>query len=392
MALTAVALLASTVAVWAERTVLDSDRFTAVVSDVLDDPAVIDPVAAELTDQLLTLIIDTGAVQSALGPLAPATPILVGAVRGTIADRVGDLLRTDTAQDLLAGAVRRAHARTVALLRGDGLGFRVDALSIETGEVRLDLSGLLIAALQGLGDLLPGDWQLPDIGSGVDQLVAAVEDRFDVDLPDDFGTVVVYDSDALARAEVAVAQAQRGLVLIERAIALIVVATVLLAVGAIAVSPHRRRTIVQLGVAVAIAAALAVLVIGRVLDALPLVITDPDARQAAAVVVSSFSSGLIRLAQLLLVLGSVAAIAGWLTGPSGSAHAARVRIERAGGPARAFVAHRDGARVTAGVLALVVVWWWGWSWLTLVVAAAIVAVGIFGPSGLAGRTPAESVP
>lgn len=388
--LTAIAVLASTVAVWAKATVLDSDRFTAVVSDVLDDPAVIDPVAAELTDQLLTLLVTTGAVESALGPLAPAAPVLLGAVRGTVEDRVADLLATERAQDLLASAVRGAHAATVSLLRGDGLGFDLQSLEVEGGEVRLDLSGLILAAVQVLLDLFPDDWDLPQATDAAADLRAAVEERFDVSLPEDFGTVVVYDSDSLARAEVAVAEAQRGLAIAERAVTALVLVTLLLGVAAFAVSVRRRRTAIQLAVAVALAGALGVLVIGRLVEALPAVVTDPAAREAALVIMSSFTDGLIGLTRALVVLGALAAAAGWLAGPSASATAVRRRVGELGGPARAAAAHRDAARLAGAVAALLVLWWWGWSWFTLVLAAALAAAGVALPARIAADRPDEA--
>lgn len=388
--LTAVAVLASTVAVWARTTVLDSDRFTAVVSDALDDPAVIEPVATELTDQLLTLLVGSGAVESALGPLAPATPLLVGAVRGTVEEQVGDLLASDPAQDLLAAAVRRTHSTTVALLRGDGLGLDLDSLSVEAGEVRLDLSALILAALQGLLDLVPDDWDLPEPADAASGLRDVLAERVGVEVPDDFGTVVVYDSAALARAELALSEAQRGLAIVERALVVLLVVTVLLGVAAVAVSPRRRRTGVHLGVAVALAGALGALVVGRVLDALPSVIADPAARDAALVVASSFTSGLIGLTRVLVVLGALAALGGWLAGSSPSATAVRARVGELGGPARIVATHRDAARLAGAVAALAVLWVWGWSWSTFVVAAALVAAGVALPTRVAAARPDEA--
>ena len=108
-------------AVWATRTVLNTDRFVETTLDVTSDPVVINVVAGQLTDQVAQAV--TGpAVLAQLPPaLQPAVPIIVGAVRNRVEARVEELLSSDIGQSLLETTVRQAHASAMRILRGDGL-------------------------------------------------------------------------------------------------------------------------------------------------------------------------------------------------------------------------------------------------------------------------------
>ena len=128
------------------------------------------------------------------------------------------VLAEPAVQDVVTTLVDRAHARAMQLLRGDGL---VDGITVVDGAVTLNLLPLVargLTVLQGYG-LLDGV-DVPELTAGgdPDEQAAQLSAAVGRDLPDGFGQLVVYDSEALADAQETVRTAQRMLVLAQRAV------------------------------------------------------------------------------------------------------------------------------------------------------------------------------
>lgn len=373
--LTAVAVLAASMATWAKRTVLDNDRFTKVAETLVADQRVIDAIVDAVTPPILSLVEDVIPEREDLpSSLAPLRPLLVRSLEGVVRQQLRDLLRSERGQDFVVGAISRAHATTMRLL--DGRGLFDNALEVEEGQIRLDLLPLVqrgLVALQSKG-VIPSAIDLPEAGSG--DGVALLEAAFDKNLPDDFGTVVLYEGEAVATAQESLGQVQSALVLFQKGVVALWIAAVLLMVGALAVSIRRLRTLFQLGVAVAAAMTMFQVLVFRAAEVLPEVATSPEARDVAAALIEAATSGLKRFAAILILAGVVVAVAGYLASRSADRAEASGAVEPTSGGVPGWIqAHPDLARVACLAVALVLLFVWGLTWLSLVVCVGVAGIG-----------------
>jgi hypothetical protein len=366
--LAAAILSLAVTAIWATRTALNTDRFTATVTDVTSDKAVLDVIASRVTDEVFEAVSGSSFVDQVPPALKPVLPIIAGAVRERVQTRVSDLLSSDIGQSFLETAVRTAHAEALRILEGDGL-LSSDAFSVANGTVTLDLRPMIHQVLVGLQEqgVIPKSVTIPPPGQASGELAAALG----VTLPPDFGQVVVYETQDASQQGILDA-AQHGLVLLKRGMVLLVVLGLLLAAAAILVATDRRRAVFRLGVAVAIAAVVLIVVMRRVSAAVPDAAATPGGRAVAAALADSLRSSLVRaLLVLAVVSGIVAAVAGWWS--------TLVRLAATHAPAARLVA------VAVGLLLLIVL---GLGWGSLVFALVVVALGIGGVE-LASRRQAE---
>lgn len=355
--LTTLATFVSTIAVWAHAVLLNTDRWVATVGPLAEDEDVTDAVAAYLVDQVFLVLNVQTLAEEALPDRADflAAP-LTDAVQGFVTTKTEELLQTDQFHTFWVEANRFAHSQAVRLLRGES-----GVVAIREGEVTLSLLPMIAVILQKLDDfdLLPDGVTVPDIDRTTppDEAVAALSDALGRDLPDDFGQIVVFDSDTLA-------QAQDAVEIFDRLVVGIVVLTVVLAIASIALSPRRRRTILQLGFSVVgalvLSAALVNAATGHVLG----LIDDDLDRSAAAAVVSRIIRSLRNVERWIALIALVAAVAAFVTGDSTWAHKVRGAFSQArrrgrpaeGEPTPVAVSwadrHRDALRLLGIVAAL----------------------------------------
>ena len=348
----------SVTAVWASRTALDTDRFTAVVSSVTSDPAVLDALSKRLTDEALTAVASSDVIQNLPPPLPSAAAVILGAMRGRVQEAVDNVLSTSAFQDALKGTVALAHRQAIKLLEGKGL-LNSDAFTIENGTVTLNLWPLIqqvLVKLQADG-VIPASWQIP---SG-DQPPSALQSTIGSKLPDDFGQIVVYQSDN-ANKESTLDVAQRGLVITRRAVVLLIVLTLLVAVAAVLVAVDRRRVLFRIGLAVTIGSLVVIIAMRRVEARLPDAAATPGGKAIAAALGDALGSSLIRVLALVafgaLVMGLVARF--WW------------------GLARWSASHPELASVVVvffGILVLLVL---GTGWGAVITALVVVALGLLG--------------
>jgi hypothetical protein len=314
--LACVVALASTLTVWVQRQLLDTDRWTETSSELLQDADVREAVSLRIVDALFD---DPSVVEGlrmrlppALDPLAE--PIAAG-LRNVALDRADTFLQRPTVQSVWEEVNRRAHTRLVAVLRGDD----GELVTTTGGEVVLDLTPL-VASLRA------------ELGIGGAPRPGAAE-------------FVLMESDELAAAQDAVAT------LDVLSPVLLVVVLALLA-GAVYLAEGFRRQAVR-------ATALGLLVVGLVLlvvrrlvgDAVVEARAEPPTRSAAATVWLVGTEVLGEIALGLVAIGLVGLVWAVLSGPTRPARAIRSWIAPA---------MRDhAAAVHAGVLvvALLVLAW-----------------------------------
>jgi hypothetical protein len=395
-------LLVAVIGVWAKRTVLDTNRFGGIVSDVVAEPEVTDAVAVRVADEVTTLLQDGGQIQQLLpDQLQRIEPVIIGALSGFVEEQTAKLLATDEVQNLLVGAAETAHRAALRILEGDGL-LDGGGLTVEDGTVTLNLVPIVQRVLLLLQDrgVIPADVELPAVGAEVTvpEQVQRIGTALGVELDDDFGQITVYESDRLSDAQATVAEAQRALAIFQRGVVLLVIVALVLIALALIVSPNRWRTLAQLGIGAALVMVLAFVIVNRVVENVPASIEAPGAQAATATLLESATAGLRRGLALIGLLGVAAAIVGYVFGRSDSARRLRagttdVAVAGATGVSgwtqRLVNSHPDGARVAVLAIAALVLLVWGLSWPSLLVAAVI---GIGGLMAIAALTPAAPQP
>jgi hypothetical protein len=285
LVLAAVVCVVAALGAWVDREVLDTDQFTKVSVEVLQDPAVQDATAAYLADQLIDGPQVSARLREALPPrLAPlAGPLSAGA--GELAERtVRRVMKSGAFQTLWEQSTRLAHRQLVAVIEDD------DGVLARNGVV-FDLRPQLGVLAERIG--------VSDAATG------------------DKATVRVLKGDQLdtVRKVVNLLQTLRWVS---------AVLAVLLLAGAVATAPGRARGLVNAGI-VLILGGLLLLVVRRVAGN-EIVSALSDNGAAAGATASTWRILTALLAQIAgtgIVLGVVCVASGWVAG--GSAWAARLR-------------------------------------------------------------------
>lgn len=371
-----VGVLVSVVAIWANRVLFDSDSVGNAVEQTLLEPEVTDALAVYLTDQILEAVDINELVADKLpDDLTALSPVIAGGARTVVQEAFERVLANDTTRGVIVAASERAHARVMTVLEGGSL---TDGANVEDGAVSLNLLAIIGNGLQSLQDAgLLTRIDLPELDTSADPAdqIAQLEDAIGRDLPDDFGQIVIYESEQIAAAQEAVARAQQGLVLFRRAIIAILLLTVVSLVASFFLAERRRRALVTLSLGVVAAMGLGRAIVRTVVQEVPTLALKPGSRAALKSMVESLASGLMTAVTLALIAGLVVSAIAWLTGGSRTALALRGRVASTGASVSSVAAdHRDGVALAAFALAVIVIAAYGFTALPLLVAS-LLAVG-----------------
>jgi hypothetical protein len=300
-------ILLTTLAVWTHQVVLNTDRFTSLASQVTTDPAVIDPLSARITDQVVTALGVQARLESRLpDALKPMAGTLTLAVSGAIDKRLQTALLNPRIQQALIRTLSVTHAGIVNLLRD-----KPDAVTVVDGYITLQvfpIVGAALAELQSSG-IIPADVQLPDLSApdAPDVLAQRLDSALGITLPADFGSIKLVKADRLLTARTAV-----------KAFDIIVVAMVILSVLlvalALALARQRRRMLVYLALGTLIAFLLARLAINGIESAVLSGIADDDIAGAVRAVVDSTVENLRGLTILIVIATGIVALVAYLAG------------------------------------------------------------------------------
>lgn len=334
VALACVVALAAALSVWVEHQLLDTDSWTETSTQLLEREDVRAAIGARLVDSVYDG--EPGArLEQRLPPaLAPLAPQIAGALGGIAADRVETFLGRPAVLSLWEQVNARAHARLVAVLRGEDDGL----VESSGGDVVLDLSPIT-ARLRG------------ELGLGPP--------------PSGAGQITIMHSDQLAAAQDAVA-------VIDVLSPFMAFAVAVLLALAVWLVPGHRREMVRAAAVGLLAVGLVLLVVRRLVgDAVVDALASPASDGAATAVWLIATSMLGDIAVALIVLGLLALAWALLCGPTRPARWLRARLAPA-------LRHHPVA-VYAGVLLVVLaVLAWGPTGaprrlvLTLVVVALVV--------------------
>jgi hypothetical protein len=382
--LTSLSVVVTTVAWWAHSVVFDTDHYVATVGPLIRDPQVVDALSVKLTDAVMDGLQVQERIESTLQrvpdrlPVSPellAVPVANG-VRNLLQQRFQTFLQRPAVQDLWIRANRFAHDRVVSLLRGES-----ENSTIEGNVVYLDLlpvvNDLLVEVEGVMSDVFNRTIDIPEAtGERAEELIPVLEERFGVDLPDDFGRIPVFESDQLAAA-------QRAVDIADRLVIVLLVLTIVLMVVTVALSVRRLRTVMWLGVGSALGLIVARRITFRVQEDIVEIARGETNRGAVREVVGSVFGDLRSFTVWLLVLGIVVAIAAYLAGRPpwvGRLLDRRAghgwRIQATGPTTRWLGVHADALKILVAVVGVVLLLTVDVSWfgLFLIVAIGVVLV------------------
>ena len=302
--LACLSILVTSIAVWTHQVAFKTDRFTALVSTVITDPAVIDPLAERISVQVVDALDVQTRIASRLPDIAqPLAPALTVQIQEAIDRRLQIALTNPKVQAGLTRTIGFAHERIMNLLRGNS-----DAVTVVDGYVTIEVWPVVEAALvelQSIG-LIPADVQIPDLSDpqppGI--LSGRLATALGVTLPADFGTIRLMPADKLLAYQSYV----RAFDII---VVILGVALVLLALW---LSTRRRRMLLFVALGTLIAFLLARLAIGGITNVLVAGVADRDLAGAVRVVVDATVADLRSVTSLIVIATIIVAIAAYLWG------------------------------------------------------------------------------
>ncbi len=324
---------------WTRRTLLDTDRYVAVVGPLAQDPAIQEYLTRTITSAVFDGLSVEDRLSVALTERDPRLAFLAGpitdSVRGFVQEKVQVLVSSDAFATYWTEANRFVHSQLVAALEGEE-----GTLSTVNGQVVLNLLPLVNEALRQVSsvasELIGRDISLPPVSAEEvpSEVIPKLEAALGVNLPDRFGTIVIYDGNELATA-------QRAVDLFGRGVVLFVLLFLAFGAAAIALSVRKRRTLVQLSASFAVVLVLerrfAIAASNRVVDQ-----ARDENRAAAKAVVDQVLGSLLTYTAVLLAIALVVLVVALVTGPYPWAIRGRTWVRDLGRAASG--GFREGAR------------------------------------------------
>jgi putative oligomerization/nucleic acid binding protein len=286
--LASILLVVSVLALWIQRTALDTDTYSQTSSEVLQQPAVQQALSTYMVDQLYANVDVQGQLAAKLPPaLQPFAGTAAAGLRQFAYNAALKLLQNERVQSLWIKANRAAHAQLVVVINGGG-----PRVSTAGGEVAINTSGM------------------------VSQLASRVGIQPSSTLAG--GKIVILRSDQLSAAQTAVH------VLKILAYVLPFVALALYA-GAVWLVRDRRRELVRAAGVAIIISGIVLLILRNVAGSF--VVNDlvklPENRPAASAAWSVITQGLADTTRTTIGVGIIVLLWAWVSGPGRRARGLR---------------------------------------------------------------------
>ena len=307
LVLACLTILVTTVALWAHQVAFNTDRFTSLVSNVIDEPAVIDPLSAKVSAQVVQgLDLQTRVTTRLPDAMKPLAVPITQAVQDAITTRLETALNNPRIQQALVRTISVAHQKVMNLLRD-----KSDAVQVVNGYVVVDVWPVVDAALaelQSMG-LIPADIELPDLSEADigSRLGPVLESKLGVTLPPDFGTIQLMPADRLLTARTVV----RAFDLV---VIVLIVLSVILVLLALWLARNRRMMVIYLALGVIIAFLLARLATNTITSSVVGGIADEGLAGAVRTVVDTTVANLREITAIILVVTGIVAVAAYLWG------------------------------------------------------------------------------
>jgi len=270
------------VANWARDTLLDTDTWVDTVGPLSQNPVVVEAISGAVVE----------GISEELNLNPPETPgilVTLGILEKPIVELVQDLLAEGLATILLSEefnevwvtANEAIHGALISVITGDN-----PYIYAEDGVVYLDLNELINELLRLIG---------------LDALTV-------FEVGDDIARFPLMESETLA-------QLQQALRLLDRLAILSLLLVVLCFGGAIALSKWQRSSIITIGLGVAIAMLIS-LILFNIIEAIALgSILDPSLYDFASELLDALTNGLMTQTALFMILGLVIAAVARFTRP-----------------------------------------------------------------------------
>jgi len=318
--LACLAIIVTIPAGWTYRTIFDTDAFVDRVTPIGFDPAVTPVLSDRLTTQIFSLVDVEAIVAEALPPQGQilAGP-LTGGIQDFVHEKVDEVLSSDRFRDRWIRANRFAHSQIVAVLRNES-----DIVDTAGGRVVLNLLPIINEALQNIeaqaAGLFQKDVDLPEVTEGEvpDEVRERISLAVGVEVPEDFGEIVVFESDRLEAAQETVA-------FLDRAVVFLVILTVLLGALALWVSQRRRRTLLQ----IMVGSMVGIVVVRRLAmwaeDQVVALAQRPDGERALVAVTDQIFGSFFTVTQIVILVSLAVVAIALITGPYGWAVTTRAK-------------------------------------------------------------------
>lgn len=340
LVLACLTILVATVAVWSHQVAFNTGRFTALASNAVDDPEVIEPLSARISAQ----VVDALDVQSRLENVLPDRVIAIAgpvtlALQDGLTRRLETLLAEPRMQQALTRTLAFAHERVMNLLRD-----QAQAVTDLDGQVVIEVYPALLVALQELqtAGIIGANVQLPDPATSEPPGVirGILENRLGVTLPTDFGTIPIMSVEQLQTAQTVVKA-------FDIVVIVLIVLAVALSVLAIWLAARRPRMFVFLAIGTIVAFLLARLFTNAATDALTTAIAAEGLRGAVRSILDATLADFRGWALVILIGLGIVALAAWFW--SRPATARRVSLPE-------LRTERGIERIGLALIALVVLW------------------------------------
>lgn len=368
----------ATTAVWARRTVVNTEVWVDTMGPVAGERAVQVALADYLTTQIMGVLDVPKLVADVLPERGkPLVAPLTQAVEGFVHDTVDRVLQSEEFQRVWVAATRKAQQAALKVLRGQG-----EVLRDENGKVVLDLLAAVNNAIAGINsnspEVLGREIKLPTISPDdvPQQARARLSQALGRPIPENFGQIELFDAKN-------VSVAQKVFHLAQRAVVLLVVLALALVAAALWLSRARRRTLFQLLVGIALGTILVRRVGLRTQSEVLDLIKVETNRLAVEVTSDQVLSGLLAITKWMLIACVVTAAVAAVTAPypwavslrrATAGHAALATAGQPGDPTAGWViAHLTLLKVAGLVAAGLVLLVLSVSWLGLLVLAVLVA-------------------
>jgi hypothetical protein len=316
---TTVLAVLAILAVWANRQLLNPDNWANTSAKLLENAAVRDATSNYLVNQLYANVDVAGELKSRLpAQLQPLAGPISGALRNVATTAAQKALASPRVQDAWKQANKAADQTFVNIVNGNS-----GAVQVNGGEVSLNLAPIVADITNRLG--------LPDLSSK---------------LPPSVANLKILKSNQIKLVQ-DIGKALKGLALL-----LTIIVPLLYALAIWLARGYRRRTLMNVGIAIVFAGVLVFLartvIVSQVTDSL--VKTD-SVRPAATAVISIATSMLSEIAGAFVVVGVPLIAAAWFAGPTRLA----VRGRRAIAP---FLRDRPDWTfgIVAAIMALIFIW------------------------------------
>ncbi len=307
LVLACLSIVVTTVGIWTHQVALNTNRFSALIEGVVTDPAVVEPVSARISTQVVDALDVQGRLETRLpDALKPLAGALTASVRNAIDERLRVAFQDPRIQAALVNSLSFTHTQVVRLLRDE-----FESVGVVDGYVTLDVFPVVGAALielQSMG-IIPGDVQLPDLTApeAPEALAQRLESALGVTLPPDFGTIRLMPSQRLEAARTVVR-------IFDLVVILLIILTIALVALTLWLARDRRRMLIYLGIGTIIAFLVARLAIRTAEDAIVAGIADANIAGATRAMVDTTLQDLRGLTLIIVAATAILAIAAYLWG------------------------------------------------------------------------------